>query len=176
MRSGSIDARADLCANHYAEMRLYVEQLGLPEGDCDDLVQQIFVVACRKNAVIPESIPEQRAWLCEIAGPLVRNHKLIERRQSRAREFAPLPVSAEAMAMSPEEITYAREALRVLFEGTTPEEQALVRRYLLEDATLDELAAEIGISRSAVWARVDTLRKDMLAHFAILQSRDQRWT
>jgi len=173
MRSGSFDARAELCANHYAEMRLYVEHMGLSEADCDDLVQQIFVIACAKDAVIPESIPEQHAWLCKIARLVRLNHRLITKRQSR--EVAPTPASAEEMAVSPEELTYVREALGLLFEGTSPEEQDLLRRHLLEGVTVDELSPDVGISRSAVWARIQKLRSDMLAHFAVLQSRDQRW-
>jgi DNA-directed RNA polymerase specialized sigma24 family protein len=174
MRSGSFDARAELCANHYDEMRLYVQHLGLSEEDCEDLVQQIFVVACAPNAVVPESIPEQRTWLCDNALILLRNHEQIEKRQSGA-VASPL-ASSEGMAASPEVLAYTRELLRLLLAGMTPEQQDLLRRYLLEGETVDELSPHLGITRSAVWARVEKLRGDMQAYFAILQSRDQRRT
>jgi len=171
MGSSFVDARAELCARHYAAIRRYVQRLGHARKKREDLVQDTFTVACANDVPFPESTEEQRAWLCKIALHIFTNQE--QRRANEAEARALLRADADEMVPSPEEPTIARELVEIALATLTPEEQELVRRHLLEGETLEELAPVFDIGRSTVGARVLALRQWMIAELA---SRDQRPT
>ncbi len=167
MRSSFFDAMAALCALHYAEIRQYVRRLGQSRNEREDLLQDTFAAACTRPAAIPESPEQQRAWLCKIA-----QHIHASTQQRRVHEAAAqtiLLADADEQHPSPEEPTITRHLLDRALPALTRDERELLRAYLVEGATLDELESVLGIDRSTIWARVKTLRKKMRARIAALE-------
>jgi RNA polymerase sigma factor (sigma-70 family) len=167
MRSSFVDVRSELYARHSAAVRRFVRSLGISREDREDLVQQTFMMACRKNVKIPRTPAAQLDWLCSSA---LRLHEEQEQEaEHRAAAFAEHAAIAAPHVPSPHEQISAREQLDKASTGLTPEERSLVLQNLLECKTIDELSPDLEIGRSAVWARIKKLRSRMRAALVSLQ-------
>jgi RNA polymerase sigma factor (sigma-70 family) len=170
MRSSFVDARAELCAKHYARVQRFVQRIGgLSRQDREDLVQDTFMMTCSVRVTIPDSPDEQLAWLCKNAVHLLQNHALrvAHRAEVRALE-APV---AKRRAPPPDEAVNARDLLERVLPALSAEEQRHLQLHLFEGATLDELAPLLNITRGAVWSRTKRLRQDLRREISNQKSR-----
>lgn len=72
---------------HHAGLRAYIRSLGALEVWVDDLAQEAFLVAYRRQADF-RAEGDYAKWLRGIAGNLVMNERRKEARRSRTPEFS----------------------------------------------------------------------------------------
>jgi len=144
---------------HLGHVRRRLRRLGLSEEDAVEITQQTFAVAFASGKVISSSLTRERAWISEIAFRLGMNHLRLRRHaleEPRWEWFDYLENPADD-----QETTLAtRELLRFALQDTTPEERALLFERYAKESTLEELAARLGVTRSSVWSKLRTLRKN----------------
>jgi RNA polymerase sigma-70 factor (ECF subfamily) len=164
--AGDAQAFADLLDPLVARLRLFLRFRGrdVLGADCDedDLLQQALAHAWR---LMPEldyrgPAPFYR-WLVALAEGVVRDRLKYVRAKGRdavrhvESNPARLEPAAEATSVAGRAArAEAHQRLAAALAALDEPSHALVRRHLLDGATLAELAAELGVTKNAVWERV----------------------
>jgi RNA polymerase sigma-70 factor (ECF subfamily) len=138
--AGRIEGLFD--AHHQRLYRLARRLSGNTE-DAWDLVQDVFLRAARNPARVPEDPAREEAWLVRILVNLQRDEW--RKRQVRAR--------ADARARRPtdtpprqESVLLARAQIWKALERLPPRRRAVLVLHELEGASVDHIAALLGIS------------------------------
>lgn len=150
-------AQADLFRTHLEGVHRIVYRLAGPGPDVEDLVQTVFVEAFR-------SLPAFRGealfstWLARIAARVAMH--AVRRRPPRAALLDEAGLAAPAAG--PERTVAAREAL-VILDGLLaelrPKRRAAFVLHVLEGYSVEEVAAVLNASPSAVKVRVHDVRR-----------------
>jgi RNA polymerase sigma-70 factor (ECF subfamily) len=123
----------------------------------DDIVNEVFAVAWQRLDDLPDD--HRRAWLRTTARNVVRNNARGERRlhavTERASRLTPLPVEEPPDTDSRLQLTLVLDALATLRQ----QDRELLLMLALEDLTLEEIAAILGISEAAAKVRVSRARR-----------------
>lgn len=127
--------------------------LGVSLADCDDAVQEVFVVAYRK---LPDFAGRSslRTWLCGIALGVVRNHKRKLQRREATNEALPRPAvsmpgeGAEALDLVTRCLDDLSEPLRLVFVLAE-----------LEHLTAPEIAEVLTMNLNTVYSRIRQARE-----------------
>lgn len=133
--------------------------MGIQAEDADDLCQQAFVVAMGSGKVFPFSHRRQRRWLSQISWRIGMNFLRLRRHayeEVRGELFEAPDVDRDELLSR----VHARAVLRVALGAMTPEERALLFEHYVEEATLEEIGARLGLTRSAVWSRLKRLLRE----------------
>lgn len=156
-RSGDNRAREALFKRHLRMLRHRVYRLLGPDPESEDIVQEAFL---RAFTNLPKLIDPQAfgGWLSKIAVHLV-NHRLRRRKLLRRLGFAPgadRPEIMETVASAEVSPSTATEARRVyaLLEGLPAEARVAFLLRHLEEMTVPEVSAQMGISERTVKRRV----------------------
>jgi DNA-directed RNA polymerase specialized sigma24 family protein len=145
--------------------------MGIQPEDARDITQHVFLVALERwHEVEDASEGRRRAWLGEITWRLGQNFLRLRRHDYERLGHRGLG-RASAPGPSTEAWTHAARLLRVALDPMTAEDRALFVAYLLEDATLDELAQRFGIARNKLFRRLTALERGARARLARLSSR-----
>ncbi len=163
--AGSPGAADELARRHYpAVLADLARQLGDPE-DARDLAQDAFLDAFRALSGLhtPRAFP---VWLRRIA----RNHtRQLFRQRAQAPTHVPLKEAPELVSPSP---TVEQRRVRRTLATLAPDD----RTILVMDGVLNmpgaEIAASLGLSRAAAYARVERARARFLARYAVEQDEE----
>jgi RNA polymerase sigma-70 factor (ECF subfamily) len=131
--------------------RLATRLLGSGDADVDDVVQDVFWLAARRIAKIPDLI-QARGWLATVTTRVVKR-KLLRRRFRALFHASPRSVDVPARGATAEEHAVLARLYEVLEKLPTDVRLAWSLRYL-EGEPLDAVAAACGCSLSTAKRRV----------------------
>jgi RNA polymerase sigma-70 factor, ECF subfamily len=170
--SPAVPTFAEVYEAHVRFVWRTVRRLGVPDADCDDAVQDVFLVVHRK---LHEYRPEAPIahWLFRIASRIAHDHWRSGRRKN-PREHGLVPVSSEDIAdteqQSPadsaERAAAARLIRDVLLDLDEPRREVFILAEL-EQMTAPEIAGALEIPLNTVYSRLRRARLDFeeaLAH------------
>jgi RNA polymerase sigma-70 factor (ECF subfamily) len=142
---------------------------GVAEAELDDVVQEVFIVVCRRLAEIPKD--RERAF---VAGTTLRIAANFRRAESRRRwdPFADVDALAESGEQGTRECAQGSSMTRqqglqsldcALACMTVPQREVFVLTEL-EQMTAREVAAQLGIEEPAVVSRLRRAREVFFAY------------
>jgi RNA polymerase sigma-70 factor (ECF subfamily) len=156
-------ARPDLeslYAEHAAFVQRAVAHLAGPGLDAEDLVQDVFVQACRSWAAFGGR-SSVRTWLFGVALGVVRN----ARRRARFRRFLGLEQVAEPASLAPTpaedlEQLEDRRTVYATLERLSEKKRTVLVLFELEGLSGAEIAEVLGCPLQTVWTRLHHARRD----------------
>jgi RNA polymerase sigma factor (sigma-70 family) len=165
-RQGNRDAIGQLFRVHLPSVHRVVYRLVGPASDVDDLVQTVFIEAFRSLAGFRGDAMFS-TWLTRIAVRVtIRDRKRWRSRQPVLAAMSwpdgDATVAIAGGASNPERTVAAREGLRVLdalLAELRPKRRAAFVLHVLEGHAMDEVAAILNASTSAVKVRVHDARR-----------------
>jgi RNA polymerase sigma-70 factor (ECF subfamily) len=146
-----------MVSEHFDSLWRFLRQLGLPESDVDDGVQEVLMVAARRLADI--QIGSERAFLMSSA---VRVASTLRRARARRRELiddelfdlADLGPSPEASL----DLNRSRRLLDAVLDQLPTPLRAIFVLYELEELTMAEIAALLDLPPGTVASRLRRAR------------------
>ena len=155
---------ADFYSRHLRTVYAYVLRRAR-HGEVADLVADVFTVAWRSFALIPEA-PDDTLWLYGVARRVVQQHMRSQVR--RVRLLAALRSDAirqrGAIGVDSDLGTWSRQLIQTL----KPKDQEVIRLVVWEELSHVEVAKVLGTTANAVairWHRsVQKLRKQVALH------------
>lgn len=148
-------------------------RLGVPEGQVDDAVQDVFVVVHRRLADF-EARSTLKTWLFGIALRVAKDHRRAERRRRRPAE--PLRESmVESDERGPMEHAARAEAVRALhtiLDGMDDERRAVFVMMELEQMSAKEVAHTVGVNVNTIYSRLRLARQSFEEGVKRLRARD----
>jgi len=152
-------------------------RLGAPESNVDDVVQEVFVIVHRRLPDF-EGRSSLKTWLFGIVHNVVR----AQRRALSAREPHPADASRRTdpetltdPAPSPYEALSKLEATRVvdrLLEALDDDKRAVFVLAELEQMSVPDIAAALGIPLNTAYSRLRLARHDFATAAARHRARD----
>jgi len=157
---------------HFAYVWRLCRRLGLSESDADDAAQQVFITASRRASDITPG--RERAFLYGVAANVVAKSR---HTRARRRETSHEDVEAiEADLPALDELSDQRKA-RVLLDALLATMELELRvvfvLYEIEELTVAEIAATLGLPAGTAASRLRRAREDFSARLARLQARRQ---
>jgi RNA polymerase sigma-70 factor (ECF subfamily) len=153
---------ATLFRDHAPVVARFLRGLGVRRQDCDDMVQEVFLVAHRRGGFTSEHA-QPSTWLIGIA---LRVAFAAGRRKRRSREtFDTDPDvidAALAPAASPFELMEAAEAqvrLLAALDAMKIDRRALLTSFMMEEQGCEAIAKELGVPVGTVYSRLHKARK-----------------
>jgi RNA polymerase sigma-70 factor, ECF subfamily len=134
------------------------------ESNAVDALHDVFVEILRRQELLHERAPA--SLLLRVATHVCLNRLRSERRRPEDRDEAILLAIATSDGASPESRVGARRTLDSLFEETPESTRVMAVLHYVDRLTLDEVAAEVGLSVSGVRKRLRGLREH-LARFEL---------
>jgi RNA polymerase sigma-70 factor (ECF subfamily) len=145
-------------------------RLGLPEGDADDALQQVFLAASRR---LPDVKPgSERAFLYGVAVNVAARW-----RQTRARRREDLEGSFEIFGAglpSAEELLDHKAELRLLdalLDAMPDDLRSVFVLHEIEQQTAPQIAEALGIAIGTVASRLRRAREDFSARLTRFRAR-----
>lgn len=126
-----------------------------------DAMHDVFVEILRRQATLHDAAPA--ALLMRVATNVCLNRLRSERRHPEDRDQALLLAIAGAEGDSPESRALARRVLERIFGRSAASTRVIAVLHYVDRLTLEEVAAETGLSVSGVRKRLRTLRADLPA-------------
>jgi RNA polymerase sigma-70 factor (ECF subfamily) len=145
-------------------------RLGLPEGDADDALQQVFLTASRRLADVKPG--SERAFLYGVAVNVAARW-----RQTRARRREDLESSFEIFGAglpSAEELLDHKAELRLLdalLDAMPDELRSVFVLHEIEQQTAPHIAEALGIAVGTVASRLRRAREDFSARLTRFRAR-----
>jgi len=174
MRDRHNDARLrELVDRHMDLASRIIRNLGIPDGDVDDLLQQAFsITSDRLDDVEPG---KERAFLIQTA---IRLAASARRARARSRETATgvLPEVSDERP-SPEELSDLAGKLRLLdglLAGMDLDLRSVFVLYEVEEMTMADIAAVLQLPPGTVASRLRRAREDFLSRVHRFQLAEER--
>jgi len=163
MRDRDSDERLrQIVDRHFALASRIIRNLGIPDGDVDDVLQQAFSITSDRLPDI--EVGKERAFLIQTAIHLAGSARRA-RALSRETLTDELPEVSDGRP-SPEDLSDHARALRVL-DGVLGDMDLELRSvfvlYEVEEMTMSEIAAVLQIPAGTVASRLRRAREDFLA-------------
>jgi RNA polymerase sigma factor (sigma-70 family) len=118
-----------------------------------DLVAEVFVVALRKQDIIPPS-PEDRLWLYGVARRVVLDHQRRDKRRLRLQSQLQQEASSETVANS----DGSRLRVQAAMEKLRPADREVLQLIIWDGLSHGEAAQVLGITSNAVALRLHKAR------------------
>ncbi len=148
---------------HFAEVRSYCLRR-LPVADANDAIAEVFFVAWRKRAHLPD---ESKPWLFAIARNVVRNQARSTRRAGRLKTRVRSEPTYEEPGPEVQVIRNAEDAALLHAVEALPDKYAeVVRLWAWEWLTAAQIAEVVGCSVSAAEKRLSRGLKRLRASLA----------
>ena len=161
----------ELVEPHYAEAMAFCRKLAGERDLGDDLFQDALVLALTRFSDL-KAEAAFRSWLYRI---IVRSHVSMRRRPWWKRRVRLTPESElTILKADPSDRHTARRWLRRAFEAVSPEDQALLTLYELEDWTIAEIAELYGKSEGSIKLRLFRIRRKMKKRLQVYLHRAER--
>lgn len=159
-----LDAAA-LFRAHSAFVAAFIRRLGVHEGDVDDGVQEVFLIAHNKGGYTPGPA-SPRSWLGAIAVRVAANSR---RRRSRRREDdSPGALDGQIARSNPEASVEQRESLvrvQKALNELDVEHRAVFVLFELEGESCAGIAEALQVPTGTVYSRLHTARKRFVAAY-----------
>ena len=154
-----------------------LRRLGVPQGELEDAVQEVFVVASRKFDAIAEG--SERSFLYGTAMRIASNVRRVDRRSQARRSKAPIESAADEVDTAPtaEELLDqrdARAALDSVLETMSVELRAVFTLFELEEMTTNEIASLLGVPAGTVSSRLRRAREHFEEGVRVLRAELER--
>lgn len=164
---------------HFAFVWRNARRLGVAEGGLDDVVQDVFLVVCRRLAEF-EGRSSVQTWLFGILANIVTR----QRRTALRRRARLPPGDAEAIPdvpalgqPSPHDVTVKRQAVELLYELLTALDDDKRTAFILIDleqrAPL-EIAESLGVNINTIHGRLRAARLEIEAGIVRHHAREKR--
>lgn len=166
-------APAEGLARHHAYLRARLRGLGVAEAQLDDAVQDVYEVLVRRIGDY-DSRFSLRQWMAGVARKVARRHREHERRAPLAIDEARL----HASTIDPEHAAARQEGLEVLrrfLAGLDADRWAVFVLSEIEGLRGTEIAAELDVNLSTVYARLRTARQAFEAAAAVQRGSGRSW-
>jgi RNA polymerase sigma-70 factor (ECF subfamily) len=168
---GRLDAQA-LFRAHAVFVASFLQRIGTPMAEVDDLVQEVFLVVHRKGGYVPGA-GQPRTWLAAIALRVARTGR---RARGRRREQPDDDVLQRASSTdTPDAELDARLALARMqraLEGLDLEHRAAFVLYELEGESCEAIARAFGVPVGTVYSRLHHARRRFVSAYAALGGED----
>ncbi len=154
----------------------WLRALGMPDGDVEDLAQEVFVVVRRKLAGFAGD--KLAAWLYRITARTASDHR--RRAWFRRLWTRGSRVDLEGLssnAAGPAELLERREAVRLLdgiLARMSDKRRVAFSLYEIEGYSGEEIAVLLDVPVATVWTRLHHARKEFVARVAELQAEEGR--
>jgi RNA polymerase sigma-70 factor (ECF subfamily) len=157
---------AKVYENHVRFVWRTLRRLGVPDDDCDDAVQDVFVIVHRRLGDFRPDAPVKH-WLFRLATGIARDHRRARRRKD-PREHGLIPVAsdeevADAHAPGPaesaERSAAARLIRKLLLELDAAKREVFVLADL-EQMTAPEIAEVLEVPLNTVYSRLRRARSE----------------
>jgi RNA polymerase sigma-70 factor, ECF subfamily len=129
----------------------FVERMGIPSADRDDIIQEVFLVFHRRRADFDRS-RQLRPWLSGIA------YRLTLSQRRPGRELASETIdSVDERGRSPEQDYVQRESaelVRVALQKLPPKQRAIFVLHEIQGMDVVEIAHAVGVPRFTVYSRL----------------------
>lgn len=147
---------------HGAYVWRALRHLGAPEGEVDDLVQEVFVVVHRRLPSF-EGRSSLRTWLYGICLRVASDF----RRRARVRYERSVPDPAKDLAepssLAPDERAQARAQLRDLLAALDDDKRDVLVLYEIEGVPMSEIAEILGCPLQTAYSRLHAARARLIA-------------
>jgi RNA polymerase sigma-70 factor (ECF subfamily) len=161
-RAGEPLAWKALYEAHFDFVYRVARRLGTPEGEVEDVCQEVFLVVFRRFRSFGEG--RLTTWLYRITANVVSGrHRHRRVRQVVDRVLASVGLAPAAVVRSPEGALASRqdqERVRAVLERMAPKKREVFALYELEGLSGDEIAARVGCPLDTVWTRLHHARRD----------------
>ena len=167
------DSFRSLYRTHAAFVWRSLRRLGVPEDSVDDLTQEVFLIAFRRQDCF-EHRSSFQTWLYGIAFNVTRQFT------RRAKRFPSEPVSEsllDATTRSPQEDLARNEAVATLYQvldSIEPERRAVFVMAELEQMGAAEIAELTGAPINTVYSRLRLARRDFEGALKRQRAREGR--
>jgi RNA polymerase sigma-70 factor (ECF subfamily) len=149
------------------------QRLGVPPGQVDDVVQEVFIIVHRKLGDF-EGRSALKTWLYGIALRVARVHRLRARRPGEGAGVDAEQVSAPDAAR-PDERAVQSEAVRLvneLLDGLDDDQREVFVLAELEQLTAPEIAEALSMKLNTVYSRLRLAREAFAAAAARRRAQD----
>ena len=146
------DSFESMVREHQAGLRSYIRALGAQDAWVDDLAQEVFLVAYRRQGDFEPGADSGR-WLRGIARNLVLNERRKNARRSRLLQESLVDVMDSEAAAGAERAIPAAQILHTLSEcvnALPPRSRQLLERRYAENADSEALGRVFQLSAAAV--------------------------
>jgi len=146
----------DLFRQHAHFIARSLRRLGVPAGEVEDAVQEVFVIASRRIETI--GMGAERSFLYGTAMRVASNVRRVDRRTQARRSPEDVEATAEIDPRpNPEDLvdrSQARATLDAVLETMSVEMRAVFTLFELEEMTTNEIAALLGVPAGTVSSRL----------------------
>lgn len=160
-----------LIARLYEEERSFVRRIvvrrGVPGRDAEDVVHDVFVVVCRRIADLDPTNPA-RPWLYVIAFQTASNYRKLARH--RREELPGVVPEAPSLFVDVDELIAfyeERAQFRARLGRLGVKLRAVVIPHVIEERSISEIAATLGIPEKTAYARMRLARAALTRHAAV---------
>ena len=173
MRGFRKQSAEELYREHAAFMANFLHRIGVPNGEVEDVLQEVFIVAHRKGGYEPGPA-KPRSWLCAIA---VRLAGAARRARARRHEECNLEAieSRASQTASPSEsveVMQSLERVQKALSALDTEHRAAFVLYELEGEPCTEIAQVLGVPVGTVYSRLHNARRRFAAAYGALLRDD----
>jgi len=164
---GRLDAQA-LFRAHAVFVASFLQRIGTPTADVDDLVQEVFLVVHRKGGYVPGP-GRPRTWLAAIALHVARTGRRTRgRRREQPDEDALLAVSSTSTPDAELEARRALARMQRALDGLDLEHRAAFVLYELDGESCEAIASAFGVPIGTVYSRLHHARRRFTSAYAAL--------
>jgi RNA polymerase sigma-70 factor (ECF subfamily) len=146
-----------LLAREYPYVVRTLKRRGVKGTDCDDLAQEVLLVAWRRWSDFDGARP-LRPWLVGIAVRVARYYRREKLRQLDTPEAVPELADDKPSAESDVASARDRALVMVALEQLAPKHRALIVRHDLDGCSIAELASELALPRFTLYTRLRAAR------------------
>jgi RNA polymerase sigma-70 factor (ECF subfamily) len=166
----------ELYDRHADYVHRALRRLGVPRASLPDALQDVFVIVHRRLSQLDPS-GSVRPWLFVLAMGVARNHRRRLRRKSpEAEQGAVDPDKLGGRFEEPfERVAHAErvELFYKLLEALDDDKRAVFVLAELEELTVPEIAAMLGLNLNTAYARLRAARQRFEQALARLRAREQ---
>jgi len=156
--TGTVAAPFDLAAlyaQHHRLVRWLVQGAGVPGHAIDDVVQDVFVAAHRRQAAAPEG--DRRRWLVGVARSICHSYRRSDARRRQRQRHGAQPVDGAVDEAS------ALQRLRAALATVSPAQREAFVLVDLQGLSAQEVATTLGVNLNTVYSRVRLARRRIVA-------------
>jgi len=143
---------------HHGRLFRLARRMLRSDDEARDAVQDAFLRAARHRDRLPAGEPDGEAWMVRVLVNLCRDR--FRRRKVRGAEFE-LSGRELAQASSADDVTVARESVRVALATLPARRRAVVVLHELEERSVEEIAGLLGVARVTVRWHLAAGRKQL---------------
>jgi RNA polymerase sigma-70 factor, ECF subfamily len=148
-----------LYRDHARFVAAFARRLGIPEGELEDVVQEVFIVAHRKGGYEPGAATP-RSWLGAITVRVTSQARRTRRRRREAddpRALAAMPDTGRG----PQQIAETHESLarvQAALEALDLPHRAVFVMFEIEGERCEDIARALGVPTGTVYSRLHKAR------------------